>query len=252
MTILSSWSEAVTGTPNTFENADRNRRILLVEDERELCITLGDRLGSEGYVVDFAHDGRTGLAMAGRELFDLIILDLMLPKENGLDVCLELRRSGLSTPVLILTARCQVVEKVAGLKAGADDYMTKPFDAQELIARIEALLRRSIALESASRPEGQYQFGPVTLDILRQKVTLNGLVVSLTSREFHLLLYLAEHSGQTISREELLECVWGDISGNVTRTVDMHIATLRQKLEANPRSPELVLTDPGAGYRFQP
>jgi len=242
----------VTGTPSSIVNVDRNKRILVVEDERQLCMTLGDRLSSEGYSVDFAHDGKTGLEMAAKGLFDLIILDVMLPMENGLDICVELRKSGHTIPVLMLTARRQVVEKVAGFKAGADDYMTKPFDTMELMARVEALLRRSAALESSSRADGQYQFGPVTLDILRKRVSLNGQVVSLTSREFQLLLYLAERSGKTISREELLERVWGDMSGNVTRTVDMHIATLRQKLEANPRSPELVLTDPGSGYRFQP
>ena len=240
------------GSPAEFATTEPNRRILVVEDERELCMTLGDRLRNEGYDVEFAYDGKAGLDMARGADFDLIILDVMLPKENGLDVCVQLRKSGVETPVLFLTARRQRVEKVAGFKAGADDYVTKPFDTLELMARVEALLRRTPPRDATPRPEGQYQFGPVTLDVLRKKVLLNGQTVSLTFREFQLLHYLAEHGGKTISREELLECVWGDMSGNVTRTVDMHIATLRQKLESNPRSPEMILTDPGAGYRFQP
>jgi DNA-binding response OmpR family regulator len=203
-------------------------------------------------MVDFAYDGKTGLEKVVKGRYDLVILDVMLPGESGLDVCLRMRKSGLTTPVLLLTARSQALEKVAGFKAGADDYVTKPFDTVELIARIEALLRRVPSEDFVTRSEGEHQFGPVTLDVLRKKVALNGQAVSLTSREFHLLRYLAERSGRTISREELLEEVWGDLSGNLTRTVDMHIATLRQKIEANPRRPELILTEPGMGYRFQP
>jgi two-component system alkaline phosphatase synthesis response regulator PhoP len=215
-------------------------------------MTLGDSLRHAGFIVDVAYDGKTGLEKIGKLYFDLIILDVMLPTESGLDVCVRMRKSGLTTPVLLLTARSQALEKVAGFKAGADDYVTKPFDTIELIARIEALLRRAPAGEFVARSDGENQFGPVTVDVLRKKVMLNGQAVSLTSREFHLLRYLAEHSGRTISREELLEEVWGDMSGNLTRTVDMHIATLRQKIEANPRRPELILTEPGMGYRFQP
>jgi DNA-binding response OmpR family regulator len=215
-------------------------------------MTLGDSLTHAGYMVDFAYDGKAGLEKAVKGRYDLVILDVMLPGESGLDVCLRMRKSGLTTPVLLLTARSQALEKVAGFKAGADDYVTKPFDTVELLARIEALLRRVPSEDFVNRPEGEYQFGPVTLDVLRKKVALNGKAVSLTSREFQLLRYLAERSGRTISREELLEEVWGDLSGNLTRTVDMHVATLRQKIEANPRRPELILTEPGMGYRFQP
>ena len=239
-------------SPVSSPNANRTKRILIVEDERHLCMTLGDSLSHAGYEVDFAHDGKTGLEKAERDTFDLVILDVMLPMESGLDVCLRMRKSGLTTPVMLLTARSQALEKVAGFKAGADDYVTKPFDTMELIARVEALLRRTSPSDLVGRPDGEYQFGPVTLDVLRKKVALNGQTITLTSREFHLLRYLAERSGRTISREELLEEVWGDLSGNLTRTVDMHIATLRQKIEANPRRPELILTEPGMGYRFQP
>ena len=242
----------MVASPPSPAKVYRNKRILIVEDERELCLTLADRLENAGYAVAFAHDEHSGIRRVGEDTYDLIILDIMLPLGSGLDLCVRMRRMGVLTPVLFLTARSHVAEKVAGFKAGGDDYLTKPFDSLELMARVEALLRRGSATEAAGRAEGEYQFGPVTLDVLRKKVTLNGQAVTLTSREFQLLRYLAEHSGKTISREELLEEVWGDPSGNITRTVDMHVAGLRQKLESNPRRPELILTEPGAGYRFQP
>jgi len=228
-----------------------NERILIVEDEQELCMTLGDRLRSEGYAVDFAFDEKSGFEKIGKSPFDLIILDIMLPMGSGLDLCARVRKSGITTPVLFLTALSQTIEKVTGFKLGADDYVTKPFDTLELMARVEALLRRAPQRESSSRTGDLYQFGPVILDARRNKVTHNGKTVTLTSREFQLLRYLAEHSGMTISREELLEQVWGHIPGTLTRTVDMHVASIRQKLESSPKKPELILTDPGMGYRFQ-
>lgn len=228
-----------------------NERILIVEDEQELCMTLGDRLRSEGYAVDFAFDEKTGAEKIGQASFDLLILDIMLPMGSGLDLCAHVRQSGLTTPVLFLTALSQTIEKVAGFKVGADDYVTKPFDTLELMARVEALLRRSPTRDSTQRTGDMYRFGAVVLDARRNKVTYNGQTVTLTSREFQLLRYLAERNGITVSREELLEQVWGHIPGTLTRTVDMHIASLRQKLEPHPKKPELVLTDPGMGYRFQ-
>jgi len=251
MTALSFGERGLVASPLSPAKASRNRRVLIVEDERELCLTLADRFEDEGYEVEFAHDEQSGIRKIGEGTYDLIILDIMLPLGSGLDLCVRMRRMGVLTPVLFLTARSHVAEKVAGFKAGGDDYLTKPFDTLELMARVEALLRRGSASETG-RADGEYQFGPVTLDVLRKKVTLNGQEVTLTSREFQLLRYLAENSGKTISREELLEEVWGDLSGNITRTVDMHVAGLRQKLESNPRRPELILTEPGAGYRFQP
>jgi len=241
----------LVASPPSSAKVYRNKRILIVEDERELCLTLADRFENEGYKVAFAHDEHSGIIRVSEDAYDLIILDIMLPLGSGLDLCVRMRRMGVLTPVLFLTARSHVAEKVAGFKAGGDDYLTKPFDTLELMARVEALLRRGSASETG-RADGEYQFGPVTLDVLRKKVMLNGQEVTLTSREFQLLRYLAENSGKTISREELLEEVWGDLSGNITRTVDMHVAGLRQKLESNPRRPELILTEPGAGYRFQP
>lgn len=252
MPLLSLERKVLAASPPSPATVDRNKRILLVEDERELCLMLADRFESAGYELDFAYDEAIGLKKIREATFDLIILDIMLPLGSGLDLCVKLRKAGLKTPVLFLTARGQVGEKVAGFRAGGDDYLTKPFDTMELMARVEALLRRGSATASNPQPDGEYRFGPITLDVLRKKVMLNGRAVALTSREFQLLRYLAEHSGKTISREELLEEVWGDLTGNITRTVDMHVAGLRQKLESNPRRPELILTEPGAGYRFQP
>ncbi len=230
-----------------------NEHILIVEDEEELCTTLGDRLRSEGYVIDVAMDGKAGGEKALRLPFDLIILDIMLPHISGLDLCTDLRRAGLGTPILLLTSLGQTVDKVVGLKLGADDYVTKPFDTLELMARIEALLRRAPAKTDLARSGGQpiYQFGSIVIDIRKTKVTQDGKPVNLTAREFHLLRYFAEHQGVTLSRDELLEQVWGQKAGTFTRTVDMHVASLRQKLEMLPKKPEMIITVPGMGYRFQ-
>jgi DNA-binding response OmpR family regulator len=230
-----------------------NESILIVEDEEELCLTLGDRLRSEGYFVEFAADGQAGLEKATRLPFHLIILDIMLPLRSGLDVCAEIRKCGLSTPILLLTARSQTIDKIAGLKIGADDYVTKPFDTFELMARIEVLLRRVPFINEIESQRGQnlYRFGRIVIDIRRTKVTQDGKSINLTEREFRLLHYFAKHPGTTLSREELLREVWGHKSGTLTRTVDVHVASLRQKLEPFPKKPELILTVPGAGYRFQ-
>jgi two-component system alkaline phosphatase synthesis response regulator PhoP len=223
---------------------------LIVEDEEQLCMTLGDRLRSEGYAVDFALDGKAGLEKMNQVAFDLVILDIMLPHRSGLDLCMDLRRSGFTTPILILTALSQSVEKVAGLKLGADDYVTKPFDTLELMARVEALLRRSPRSDSAGSKE-VYRIGSLLLDTRKSRVTRDGQPVNLTSREYQLFRYLVEHRGTIVSREELLEQVWGHIPGTMTRTVDMHIASLRQKLEAQPKKPEMIITVPLMGYKFQ-
>jgi len=216
-------------------------------------MTLGDRLRGHGYTVDVAYDGDVGLDKATQLPFDLMILDIMLPFRSGLDLCTEIRRAGIGTPILLLTALGQSVEKVVGLKLGADDYVTKPFDTFELMARIEALLRRTSINSGQGRPNrgDSYAFGSIVIDTRRTKVTRDGKPVSLTAREFHLLRYLAEHPGITISRDELLLKVWDLQSGTLTRTVDVHIASLRQKLETAPRKPEMIITVPGIGYRLQ-
>lgn len=223
-----------------------NESILLVEDEKALRTTLSDRLRSEGYVVETAADGGEGFEKASSHPFDLIILDVMLPRRNGLDVCRDIRAAGMATPILILTVRNETVDKVVGLKLGADDYVTKPFEASELLARIEVLLRR-VPINAG---HGVHQFGAVRVDVREGQVTRDGTPVYLTAREFQLLRYLIERSGKTVARDELLRSVWGYDSDTLTRTVDTHVASLRQKLEQNPKKPDLILSVSGVGYRF--
>ena len=222
-----------------------SRRVLLVEDEASLVLALTDRLEAEGYLVTAVGDGDAGLATASSDDFDLVILDGMLPGRDGYDVCRTLRRRGVRTPILMLSARGQIVDRVVGLQLGADDYLTKPFDVSELLARMEALLRRAV-------PAGlhTYRFGEVTVNTRAAEVTKGGTVVKLTAREFQLLTYLIEHRGATLSRNELLDAVWGYDSSVLTRTVDVHIGILRQKLEDHPRTPRYILTLHGLGYKF--
>ena len=223
--------------------------ILLVEDEYALRMTLGDRLRKEGYTVDAASDGEQGLAMARQLPFDLIVLDVMLPRLDGFTVCKHLRAAGLITPVLMLTARGRTAEKVNGLTIGADDYVTKPFKMPELLARISALLRRA-----PTRPEAQsgvFEFGQVRVDLPATEVTVNDARVNLSAREFQLLRFFLENPGVTLSREELLTRVWGYQASTFTRTVDVHVSGLRQKLEAEPKQPRHFLTVQGLGYKFR-
>lgn len=220
--------------------------ILLIEDEAGLRAMLSDRLLVEGYTIEEAGDGEEGLEKASSSSFDLIILDIMLPRLSGLDVCRELRKRGVATPILVLTVRNETVDKVVGLRIGADDYMTKPFDAAELLARVDALLRRL-----SSRPgQGQYQFGTVRVDLEKSQVTRDGKRVYLTSREFQLLRYFVERAGTVIPRDELLRAVWGYDRDTFTRTVDTHVRTIRQKLEETPHWPSLLLTVSGVGYKL--
>jgi two-component system alkaline phosphatase synthesis response regulator PhoP len=223
------------------------KRLLLVEDEPGLVFTLTDRLTREGYSVEHSADGESALERAAAGGFDLVLLDVMLPRMNGLDVLRELRRRGSETPVILLTARGQVVDKVVGLKLGADDYVTKPFEMIELLARIEAKLRRAPA---PSRPVDGYHFGSVAIDFRKAEVTRDGQPLELAAREFQLLRYFIEHRGATLTREELLNEVWGYNAMPSTRTVDVHVAWLRQKLEPIPRHPQYILTIHGMGYKF--
>jgi two-component system alkaline phosphatase synthesis response regulator PhoP len=227
------------------------QRILLVEDELGLVMTLTDRLTSEGYTVEAAHDGETGLTRATGEPFDLIILDVMLPRRGGFDVCRDLRQRGVRTPIIMLTARGQITDKVVGLKIGADDYVTKPFEMMELLARVEAQLRRSsIVGAGGALPIEVYQFGDIRVDFRRAEAYRGQEVVELSAKEFKLLRYLIEHRGAALSRDELLNEVWGYEAAVSTRTVDVHVAWLRQKLEANQRHPQFILTIHGLGYKF--
>jgi two-component system, OmpR family, alkaline phosphatase synthesis response regulator PhoP len=224
--------------------------LLLVEDEEALLMTVGDRLRNEGYTVDYATDGDEGFDKATRLPFDLIVLDVMLPRRSGFAVCQDIRKAGVITPVLMLTARGQTQDKVMGLKIGADDYVTKPFDMLELMARIEALLRRA---PSAPAIQGDaYQFGSIVVDMRGTSVRRSGQPVSLSAREFQLRRYFIGHPGATLTRDELLREVWGYTAEVFTRTVDMHVASLRQKLENDPRQPKFILTVQRLGYKFKP
>jgi two-component system, OmpR family, alkaline phosphatase synthesis response regulator PhoP len=222
-------------------------RVLLVEDEPGLVMTLTDRLAAEGYDVVSAVDGETGLRRASGELFDIVLLDGMLPGRDGFDVCRTLRQRNVNTPILMLTARGQLVDRIVGLKLGADDYLVKPFEMAELLARVEALLRRA---PSPGASSDAYQFGDVQVDFRKAEVTRAGARLDLSAREFKLLKYFIEHRGATLSRDELLNEVWGYNAMPSTRTVDVHIAWLRQKLETNPRHPEYIQTIHGMGYKF--
>jgi two-component system alkaline phosphatase synthesis response regulator PhoP len=224
--------------------------ILLIEDEYALRMTLGDRLRKEGYAVDCAVDGEDGLNKATHQPFDLIVLDVMLPRLDGFAVCKDLRAAGLATPVLMLTARGRTAEKVNGLKIGADDYVTKPFKMPELLARIGALLRRAPAREDTQ--PAVHEFGQVRVDLRGTEVTRDGRIVNLSAREMQLLRFFLENPGVTASREELLTRVWGYHRAMFTRTVDVHVASLRQKLEEEPRHPRFFLTVPKLGYKFKP
>jgi two-component system, OmpR family, alkaline phosphatase synthesis response regulator PhoP len=224
------------------------KRVLLIEDEPGLVITLTDRLQSEGYEVVSATDGERGLERALHEAWDVILLDVMLPGKGGFDICRDLRQRGVHTPVIMLTARGQVIDKVLGLKLGADDYLTKPFDMMELLARIEVQLRRSGVAVS----DGVFlRFADVAIDTRKAEVTRAGNKVEFSAREYLLLKYFVEHAGETFSREQLLNDVWGYNAMPSTRTVDVHVAWIRQKIEADPRHPRHILTAHGLGYRFE-
>lgn len=225
-------------------------RILLVEDEPGLVLTLSDLFSSAGYEVETAGDGPTGLEMGAGAGFDVIILDVMLPGKSGFDVCKELRRRGIDTAILMLTARTQVIDRVVGLKIGADDYVTKPFDPSELLARVEALLRR-VHKETAP-PVARFQFGNVEVDFDTGEVLRNGNRIALAGKELQLLRYLVDHRRNVVSRDELLQHVWEYQPSVSSRTVDVHVAWLRQKLEPNPQVPRHFHTVRGVGYRFTP
>jgi two-component system alkaline phosphatase synthesis response regulator PhoP len=223
-----------------------NESILLIEDEEALRTTLSDRLRREGFRVEESADGQDGFEKASQLAFDLIMLDLMLPFRSGLDICRDLRQMGLATPVLVLSARSETVDKVIGLRLGADDYVTKPFEAVELLARIDALLRRF----PTRAGKGIYQCGAVRVDLRRSLVTRNEQAIYLSAREFQLLRYLIERAGEVVPRSDILRTVWGYDSRTWTRTVDVHVSSLRQKLETDSKRPELILTVSGVGYQF--
>ena len=220
-------------------------RILIVEDEPNMVAGLRDNFEYEGYEVLTASDGAEGLGRALNDAPDLVILDVMMPKMSGLDVCKQLKAKRPSVPVIMLTARGQEVDKVVGLELGADDYVTKPFSIRELLARIKAVLRRA-----HGGSQERYAFGDVAVNLRTCQVTRDGKPVEFSAKEFDLLKYFLCHPGEALSRDRLLEKVWGYNSFPTTRTVDAHIVHLRQKLELKPEEPRFILTVHGVGYKF--
>jgi two-component system alkaline phosphatase synthesis response regulator PhoP len=221
--------------------------ILLIEDEPGLVMTITDLLATEGHRVESVSDGDAGLAKATQQKFGLIILDVMLPKKTGFEVCRQLRQAGIDTAILMLTAKTQVVDRVVGLKLGADDYLTKPFDPAELLARVEALLRR-VNKENRVNVRS-FHFGDVEIDFDRAEVRKAGQPLALAAKELQLLRYLVNHRDRVVPREEILQEVWEYDSEISSRTIDVHIAWLRQKLD-NPQNPKFIQTVRGKGYRF--
>ena len=234
------------GTDRADKDELMNSKVLLVEDEASLVVTLRDRLRKEKYAVTVAKDGESAMELAGREHFDMLILDVMLPGISGLTVCERLRKLGFRTPILMLSARRQLGDRVTGLEMGADDYLTKPFEMPELLVRIEALLRRAGRLQQTFT----YSFGDIQIDFRSAVVSRNGQTVNTVAKEFQLLSYLIDHKNAVVSRESVLREIWGYEVMPISRTVDVHIANLRQKIEADPKNPRYILTVAGSGYKF--
>jgi two-component system alkaline phosphatase synthesis response regulator PhoP len=222
-------------------------KILIVEDEPNMVAGLRDNFEYEGYTVITAFDGVEGLQRALDESPDLVLLDVMMPRMSGLEVCKQLRAKRGSIPIIMLTARGQEVDKVVGLELGADDYVTKPFSIRELLARVKAVLRRTAVVP---KEMDQHSFADVEVDLKRCRVLKSGRVIDVSSKEFELLKYFICHSGEVLSRDRLLEEVWGYENYPTTRTVDTHLVRLRQKLEPDPEQPQYFLTVHGTGYRF--
>jgi DNA-binding response OmpR family regulator len=225
----------------------RPAKILVVEDEPNMVAGLRDNFEFEGYEVITARDGVEGLHRALEESPDLVVLDVMMPRLSGLEVCRQLRAKRASIPIIMLTARGQEVDKVVGLELGADDYVTKPFSIRELLARVKAILRRTAVVP---KDKDQHSFGDVEVDLQRCRVLRSGKALDISSTEFDLLKYFVCHPGETLSRDRLLEEVWGYENYPTTRTVDTHLVRLRQKLEPDPEQPQYFLTVHGTGYRF--
>ncbi|MDQ6759381.1 MAG: response regulator transcription factor [Acidobacteriota bacterium] len=225
-----------------------SRRILFIEDQTAFAIGVMDRLNSEGYGVELAQNGEDGFERAKQGTFDLVICDVMLPGKNGFDIARDLRTARVTTPILMLTARGEIVDRVVGLKLGADDYMVKPFDVLELLARIEALLRRGAG--QSARAMDRFEFGEIQVDLTRNEATRAGAPLPFSRGELRLLKYLLDHRGTIITREELLDKVWGVEPDTLSRTVDVHIAGLRKKIEPDPRYPQFLITVKGFGYKM--
>ena len=225
------------------------KRLLIIEDEELIRMALEDDFLHEGYRVEVASDGKNGLEKARRMDIDLIILDIMLPEINGFDICKTLRMEGIKTPIIMLTAKGQEIDRVLGLEFGADDYVTKPFSPRELQARVKAVLRRMEQVRESTTPREFEAYG-VKVDLLQYEVYKNGALIELTKYEFGLLKYLIENRERVLDREELLENVWGTDVIVAPRTIDTHMANLRKKLEDHPSEPRLILSVRGVGYKI--
>lgn len=232
---------------------EAQRRILLVEDDADIADILRLNLSDEGYAVDWAGDGEAGLARLDGQIYDALLLDIMLPGIDGLEVCRRVRAMPHYTPIIIISARSGESQRVLGLELGADDYVTKPFSVLELIARVRALFRRVDALGRTARQEaGLLEAGVLTIDPVARSVRCKGVEVDLTAREFDLLFFFARHPGAVFSRMDLLTQVWGYSHEGYEHTVNTHINRLRGKIETDPAKPELIRTVWGVGYKFTP
>lgn len=228
-------------------NGSRRTRILIVEDEPAMVAGLRDNFEYEGYEVISAADGAEGLERALSDDPDLVVLDVMMPRMSGLDVCKQLKTQRPSMPIIMLTARGQEIDKVVGLELGADDYVTKPFSIRELMARVKAVLRR---VSPPAQAQEIYRFSDIEVNVRSNEVLRAGSPIDLSAKEFALLAYFVAHPAETLTRDRLLDAVWGYENYPNTRTVDTHIVHLRQKLEPNPEEPRFILTVHGSGYKF--
>ncbi len=222
-------------------------KILIIEDEESILMALTDDLALEGYEVASARDGLKGLEMAKEKAHDLIVLDIMLPKMDGFEVCKQLRQAGVATPILMLTAKSQEIDKVLGLELGADDYVTKPFSPRELLARVKAILRR---VKTTQEEFDIYNFGDVEIDFKKYEVKKKGQPVYLTTLEFSLIGFLVKHKDQVLDRSAILDGVWGEDVYVLPKTVDTHIGHLRKKIEDDPANPKHIIGVRGIGYKF--
>lgn len=226
-------------------------RILIVEDDADIALGLEDDLVVDGHEVQVVGDGETAVARGREPGWDLILLDVMLPRKDGFDVCRALRHLGVRTPIILLTAKAQEAEKILGLELGADDYVTKPFSPRELRARIKAVLRRPPITVSPARTGGEaYSFGDVEVDFARAEVRRGGAAIEMTPIELRLLAAFIERRGRVLSRDQLLECAWGRETHVTDRVVDAHIVNLRRKIESAPAEPRYLVSVRGLGYRF--
>ncbi|MBL1215541.1 MAG: response regulator transcription factor [Ignavibacteriae bacterium] len=226
------------------------KKILIVEDELNMRMGLKDNLEFEGYQVDYAEDGQIGLEKIQVNNYDLVLLDVMLPKISGFDVCKKIRKEGINTPVILLTAKGEEIDKVRGLEIGADDYVTKPFSLRELLARIKALLRRTEKDTTSNEKKDDMQIGRIVVDFNTYTAFENGNSISFSHKEFEIISFLKKNINKTVSRDSLLKEIWGYDAHPTTRTVDNFILKLRQKIELDPNKPKIILTVHGIGYKM--